>query len=679
MKIALLGPEIEENLALRYIAASLVAAGHEPRLFDFHEERQLPAVADAVVAWGPELVGLSMVFTLRSREFMDLARRLRQRGYRGHITAGGHFAALHARELLEEGPILDSVIAGEGETPMVELAASLSSPGEVYGLTWRDAGGAVHRSPPRANRDDLDAIPWPLRPERFHSYLDQPIANLLSGRGCYFTCAFCSITAFHREIGGKRFRQREVGAVAAEMAHLYHDRGVRIFNFQDDNFFLPRAADNLERLRALQAALAAAGVGRIGIQAKGRPDAIEPEVIDQLVAMGLFRLFLGVETDAVVGLKTLGRGIEREQNHRALAILRERELHTCFNLLIFDPESTFEAIRQNLDFMRRQSYFPLNFCRVEVYAGTPIEARLRAEGRLRGDLYGWSYTIRDPRVQLAYEIFRDVFWARNFGPGGLHHESMKLDYNYHLLRHFWPERAGRAVERRVKGLVLELNRDSAALMGRICDFAESGAADGELARARFVAESAAARQRFDDALRPRLDDALRELEALAEARVRRRAAPGAVPAAAAAAILVTASGCWNRSSNGQTHMCEMAPPPPRPVGELTPDEQQRVSALVQQRVNNELYVILQADGLTNVPITLQLEINDGGALVGCTGQPPATVTKLCERLVETRFPIEPRGADAVMHAEVTVVWSQPDQIDDTHMCEMAPPPNDYDY
>ena len=80
MKVALIGAEIEENLAMRSIAAGLRAAGHEPRIFDFHAPEQLDAVADEVAAWGPGLAGMSMIFTVRAREFMDLATTLRNRG-----------------------------------------------------------------------------------------------------------------------------------------------------------------------------------------------------------------------------------------------------------------------------------------------------------------------------------------------------------------------------------------------------------------------------------------------------------------------------------------------------------------------------------------------------------------------------------------------------------------------
>ena len=57
MRVGLIGAEIEENLAMRCIAASLRAAGHETRIFDFHERGQIAEVAAAVADWAPGLVG----------------------------------------------------------------------------------------------------------------------------------------------------------------------------------------------------------------------------------------------------------------------------------------------------------------------------------------------------------------------------------------------------------------------------------------------------------------------------------------------------------------------------------------------------------------------------------------------------------------------------------------------
>jgi len=506
MKVALVGPELEENLALRYLHAAVERAGHTAEIYDFHAAEQIPDLVDRIAADRPEVVGLSMVFTARAREFIALAERLRRAGYRGHITAGGHFASFHAREVLEDHPALDSIVHGEGEEAIVELAENLERLGRVAGLTWRDADGQILHTPRRANLDDLDGRAFPTRPDAFQDYFGLPIANMLGSRGCYGNCHFCSINAWHRQNGGKRFRQRDVGHVAREMAGLYHDRGVRIFNFHDDNFFLPGKEANLARLGELKRQLDAHRVGRIAMQVKARPDSVDAEVIALLKQIGLFRVFLGVETNAVAGLKTLGRGTERQQNHQALRVLARHGIHTCFNLLMFDPETRLADLWENIRFMRRHARFPLNFCRVEVYAGTEIERRLRSEDRLLGSYFGRYYRIAAENVQRAYEMFREIFTPRNFTPEGANHLAMAVDYEFHLLRHFYPSRADGRLEKTVKGLVVRLNFNNAELLGRICRLVGAPRQPSQGRVDELTAELARRRAAFDDAMAGQVRD-----------------------------------------------------------------------------------------------------------------------------------------------------------------------------
>ncbi len=571
MKIALVGPELEENLALRYIHAALARAGHEVRIYDFHEARQTEPVAAAIARWRPEIVGMSMVFTARARQFVALAEALRRRGFSGHVTAGGHFASFHAEPLLRDVAAIDSVLHGEGEEAMVELAANLDRPRRVRGMSRRTGGGSIVTTPPRAPLDDLDRRPWPTRPEVFHEYFGLPMAAMLSGRGCYANCAFCSIRAWHRKLGGRRFRQRSVEDVVAEMAHLYHDRGVRIFNFHDDNFFLPDAAANLRRFEAIRAALAAAGVTGIGFQVKARPDNVEPEVMDLLKEMGLFRVFLGVESNAVAGLKALGRGIRREQNHRALRIIRRRDVHVTFNLLMFEPECSPSDLRDNVDFIRRYPELPLNFCRVEVYAGTAIERRLRAAGRLEGDYFGYTYRLSDPRCQLAYEIFRDVFTPRNFLLQGMNLQAMAVDYNLHLLLRFFPRRVSGGLRRRCEGFIRDLNRSNAELLEDVLDFSTAGDPPPRAQVADFTRDMTDRRAQFDAAMIGRADALIDEIRALGAGAARPPRRPRAKAASAAAASLMVAT---LGAAQPLTPPCEPVhepplPPPTQPVVPLT--------------------------------------------------------------------------------------------------------------
>ena len=102
---------------------------------------------------------------------------------------------------------------------------------------------------------------------------------------------------------GKKFRIRGVENIVAEIAELYFDHGVRIFNFQDDNFFLPNPEKAADRFRIARDALREGGRG-IAIAVKARPDSITEESLSELDQLGLFRVFLGVENPSQTGSTT---------------------------------------------------------------------------------------------------------------------------------------------------------------------------------------------------------------------------------------------------------------------------------------------------------------------------------------------------------------------------------------
>lgn len=463
MRVALIGAEFEENLAVRYLWGALEHHGHEVLQFVFNDASDTERVARALASSGALLAGYSMVFTYRAREFANLAQRARQLGYRGHQIAGGHFAAFHARQLLEDVPAFDSVGCGEGEAILCDLAAGLDHPGRVAGLVWR-SGDQIVCNPPAVKPPDLDTLPWPPRKQPPDHYLGIPICNILSSRGCSHGCSFCSIAAWHRLCGGERLRVRAPDRVADEMAALYR-QGVRIFNFHDDNFFLRSKAASASRFEALRAALAARGVGRIAFAIKSRPDSVDKDLFARLKSMGLFRVFLGIEAGSASSLRNLGRGQSLDDNVRALRVVNELDLHACFNLLLFNPESTLGDVAANIEFLRQHARNPMNFCRTEVYAGTPLERRLREQGRLQGDYWGLDYTIADPKAQAAFEIALHAFSTRNYGDDCLHHMTMQVDYEHQLLAHFFGTHE--SLRRRVKQYIEEVNLNTCDHLDKI--------------------------------------------------------------------------------------------------------------------------------------------------------------------------------------------------------------------
>jgi radical SAM superfamily enzyme YgiQ (UPF0313 family) len=481
MKIALLGAECEENLTLRYIRAALEVHGHTITQITFNAEGELEVAARQLADSGVALAGFSMVFTYRAAEFAAVARRSRELGFQGHLVAGGHFAAFNADALLRDVPAFDSVAMGEGEELMADLAVHLDDLAAVRGLVWRDASGVIHHNPRAEKPPELDKLPWPTRLEPPDAYLWLPVANVLASRGCTHACAFCSIAAWHRVTGGARFRLREPEAVAEEIAGLYQ-RGYRIFNFHDDNFFLQDKRQTLQRFWRLRGALEQRGVGKIAFAVKSRPDTVDEEVFGFLKEFGLFRVFLGVEAGTASSLHQLGRRQSLADNQRALEVVNRLDLHACFNLLLLNPDSTLEDFQANVAFLREHARNPMNFCRTEIYAGTPLEIRLRRQGRLLGDYWGYGYRMRDDRAQEAFELMYLGLAGRHYGDGCVHHLAMRVDFERQVLSHFWDCPA--SLRRRAKAFVRRVNLNS-------CDYLD------EIARTVGTGfKNAAAKDRF---------------------------------------------------------------------------------------------------------------------------------------------------------------------------------------
>lgn len=513
MRIALVGAEIEENLGLRYLASAVAARGHDPVIVPFDTADEIAAVAAAVARPEISVIGLSMMFQLRAREFVVLAERIRMLGWRGTLVAGGQHATFMADEILEDNPAFDAIVLGDGEGALCDLLAARSLL-DVPGLAVRTETGAV-RTACRSERTDLSTLPAPLRDAQPRLHLGLPTAPMIASRGCYASCSFCSIAAWEKLSGGPRYRVRPPEEVAREMAVLYWEKGVRVFNFHDDNFWFPKIEANRERLAALERALKAERVGDVALLFKCRPTDVDRDLFAQAKELGMVRIYVGIETDTPEGLITLRRGVAQPQNQRALDILGSLDVHALSNLLLFDPDTRLPDIAHNIGFIERNARHTLNFCRVEPYGGTPLTRRLASENRLIGDYLGFDYPLREPRVDLVWRMVHVIFHDRNFPSDGLANSIIGLAYRFHLAKRFWPSPELEALRAPVEDFIVRFNRDQVARMRAVLELGrEIDLADHDRVGA-FVEREAVAIRRADRILMAEHDALVVAIERLA--------------------------------------------------------------------------------------------------------------------------------------------------------------------
>lgn len=472
--VVLVGAEFEENLSLRYLAATVQQAGFSAEIVPFNTAEALPGVVEATLAAKPLVVGISVPFQLRARELLSLGAALRKRGYDGHICIGGHFATFEFENILRDFTAVDSVVRHEGEYPFRWICEQVRDGRAVtarQGVVVRcgdgiDAGPA-HPLP------QLDSLPFPIRRAATGTAMGIAAAPLVGSRGCYADCSFCCIYAYADNAAGARYRRRSPENVVAEMGQLYHRHGVRIFVFQDDNFFLPTVAPNLKRYRRFEELMREEGIEQAGLVIKCRPNDVDEELFALLKSMGLIRAYVGIETNSDEGIVSLNRRITAEDNRRAMTILRKLDIYNSFNVLIFDPEATLAGVAANLDFMADHTDFAFNFCRTEVYAGTPIKRILQSEGRLTGDYMAWDYEMRDDRVELLFRIALLAFNRRNFDHDGVHTLNMGARFDHEVVKRCYPDVWEASWGNEVIALSRQVGSDSVNHMRRALEFART--------------------------------------------------------------------------------------------------------------------------------------------------------------------------------------------------------------
>jgi anaerobic magnesium-protoporphyrin IX monomethyl ester cyclase len=437
MRVLLAGPDFEENLSIRYLASSLQANGHEPLLAVFNSVDDVSAVADQ--AGKADVVGLSICFQSRAQEFLILARRIKQKHPGKLIVAGGHYASCAAADLLEHHPELDIIVIHEGEQTLVEIVAAAENLKDglpnITGIGYRE-DDQIRFTPKRRTLDDLDTLPFPERNGRIHTIAGVPTSFLMGSRGCYENCAYCCIVTLHHLAPGKRFRQRKAELIADEMAELYRERGTRQFVFHDDNFLVPSVPVNLTRIDAFDKAFKSRGMEDIALLVKCRPADANRDVLSRLKEMGLVRVFMGIESATEMGLLTLERHQTVEQSIHALDMCGELDISAQFTIMTFNPDANLNTLRADLAFMRRFAGNPLNFCRAEIYAGTPLEKRMIALGRARGDYRAREYNMTDPVADLACTLSLDLFYDRCWGNGSLMQNTIGLDHMIAVRKRF---------------------------------------------------------------------------------------------------------------------------------------------------------------------------------------------------------------------------------------------------
>lgn len=189
------------------------------------------------------------------------------------------------------------------------------------------------------------------------------------GRGCPFSCTYCSTKTFWK----RKFRLRNIKDTVDEMCYVSEKYGINNFDFMHDLFTV-----NKKRIIEFCAEIQSRGINvRWGCDS--RIDTIDFELIDMMIANGLYRIFFGIETGSERMQQAINKKLNLERCDEIVKYCIDKGLEVTTSFIYGFPDETAEDLSQTISMaVRFQNYgctVLTNMC--HIMNGTELFNRYR--------------------------------------------------------------------------------------------------------------------------------------------------------------------------------------------------------------------------------------------------------------------------------------------------------------
>jgi len=262
------------------------------------------------------------------------------------IIGGVHASALPrqtAEDLRENNFYL--LIRGPAEDSIIDILAGIPKEQINSAVFFDSDGNFIENCRKRVgNFQDYPKVDRSFFINDPMSIDDKVISFLLSSRGCFYDCSFCSIHTTWEQ--GVMFRETE--DLINEMKELY-SKGVNSFRFLDDLFLV-----NAHRFRGFCEKLDERGLlGRIEWAANSRVNIVNKFSERDMSLLKESRcsgMGLGLESGSDSVLNSIGKGFTSLEGERAIELLAKKGIKTYGYFILGFPDEGEEEIKQTIEF-----------------------------------------------------------------------------------------------------------------------------------------------------------------------------------------------------------------------------------------------------------------------------------------------------------------------------------------
>ena len=355
-------------LGLAYIASAIQHLNIQIKVVDMVLEDWRPEdITHVLNEFRPDIVGISCNMAFVSQSAIAVSKEVNRHNPDTVIIMGGNHATFCHADIIRSCPEIDYIVLGEGEIPFAELIVALQN-GEptqqIPGIVSKGKDGKIIVNQQKHRVINLDSLRNPARHLlQIDRYGPDSRGILIGSRGCPYSCAYCSTSAF----SGKRIRMHSVDRVVDEMQNLSNKYSINHLIFVDDTFTINKKRVYLICEKILQKSI------KVTWACDTRVDLVDRPLLEQMYKAGCRSIFFGIESANQEALDMVGKKFYVEQAYRACVLAREVGIQVQQSFIVGLPGEDINSIEKIIDFVQytRPNRVLLNF--FIVYPGTPSD------------------------------------------------------------------------------------------------------------------------------------------------------------------------------------------------------------------------------------------------------------------------------------------------------------------
>lgn len=339
---------------------------------------------------------------------LRLAEEVKRLHPTSQVILGGPQASVVDVVTMTTFPGVDFVVRGEADETFPALLDFLSGVNDgkalqdLPGITFRHQERIV-RNPNASVVSNMDELPLPAFD------LDAEIKRrgsvyLEIGRGCPFTCTFCSTNDFFR----RNFRVKSARKMIEEMKLIKERYGISNFSLVHDMYTVDR-----KKVAAFCEALLESGE-EFSWGCSARTDCIDDELIELMAKAGCRGIFFGIETGSERLQRVINKKLDLMEARQRIRCADEHGIKTAVALICGFPDETRDDFRDTIHFFvesLRFDHAEPQLSLLAPLAATPIYEEHKGElvlDQIFSDIshQGWH---QDPAEIELIGLYPDVF------------------------------------------------------------------------------------------------------------------------------------------------------------------------------------------------------------------------------------------------------------------------------